>query len=263
MISKIRRVGVVLVGTMFLSLVVFAADVRGEAFSPPAAPEPPAGLRVSAEGLAFRFPPTLDAARFEGVGRVQLLVAINESGYTLEWVTLEATHIELARSVERTLPLVKFEADEPFPEEMILRLEIRFRSDGVVSSVSGFDHVAGQLDRLAGEEPALALKRVSARNLDSPLERIDTNEPYIVFSAEGVQYSGRARVEIFVDRFGRVAIPRVIEADNEGVAEAAFLSVSEWRFRPPTENGEPRVVRVVAPFVIQAPDEDATGSEDR
>ena len=55
---------------MFLSLVAFAADVRGEAFSPPAAPEPPpAGLRVSAEGLAFRFPPTLDAARFEGVGR--------------------------------------------------------------------------------------------------------------------------------------------------------------------------------------------------
>ena len=88
----------------------------------------------------------------------------------------------------------------------------------------------------------MALKRVSARNLDSPLERIDTNEPYIVFSAEGVQYTGAGGVfEIFVDRFGRVAIPRVIEADNEGVAEAAFLSVSEWRFRPPTEKrGTPR-----------------------
>ncbi|MCC5841720.1 MAG: energy transducer TonB [Opitutales bacterium] len=237
-----------------------APDARGDA-SP--APEPPAGLRVSAEGLPFRFPPTLDPARFEGVGRVELLVAINQSGHTVEWVTLEATHLALAVAVERTLPLVKFEADEPFPEEMILRLGIRFRSDGVVSAVSGFDHVAGHLDRLAGEESELALKRVSARNLDAPLERIDTNQPYIVFSEEGIQYTGRARVEIFVDRFGRVSLPRVIDSDNEGVAEAAFLSVSEWRFRPPTENGQPRVVRVVAPFVIQPPGEGDVGSENR
>lgn len=251
----------VLLGALVLLLAGLSAGVRGETFTPLEPPPPPAGLRLSADSLPFRFPPTMDAARFEGVGRVQLLVAINDRGHTLEWVVVEASHLAFARAVERTLPLVKFAADEPFPEEMIIRMEIRFRAEGVVSSVSGFDNVLAHFDRVGGEEPPPELRRAGARNLDRPLERIDTNQPYIVFSPEGVQYSGRARVEIFVDRFGQVALPRVIESDNIGVAEAAYLSVSEWRFNPPTENGQPRVVRVVVPFIIREADEGAPEGE--
>jgi TonB family protein len=64
--------------------------------------------------------------------------------------------------------------------------------------------------------------------------------------------TGQAEIEFVVDREGRVHFPRVVSASQEGFGWAAAIAVAQWRYEPPTRNGQSVDVRMVVPVLFDA-----------
>jgi TonB family protein len=65
--------------------------------------------------------------------------------------------------------------------------------------------------------------------------------------------AGEALVEFVIDRDGRVRVPRVISASQDGFGWAAATAVSQWVFERPTRGGQPADVRVRVPVSFKPP----------
>jgi TonB family protein len=59
---------------------------------------------------------------------------------------------------------------------------------------------------------------------------------------------GAAVIEFFLNEYGEPRLPRVLSATNPAFGYAAAHAVSQWRFEPPTVDGQPVVMRVAVPF---------------
>jgi len=89
---------------------------------------------------------------------------------------------------------------------------------------------------------------VSAGNLDRHPVPTTTREPVFPVSLPNAVVTGRAVVEILIDKEGRVCLPRVVSASDPAFGWAAVQAVTFWSFEPPTMKGQPVITRVRIPF---------------
>ena len=86
----------------------------------------------------------------------------------------------------------------------------------------------------------------SASELDQPLQTIVRTPASYPIRAKRLGIEGWVKVEFIVTRAGRVRDVKVVEAEPKGVFESSVTrSVSQYRFRPGTVDGNTVEVRVV------------------
>ena len=104
------------------------------------------------------------------------------------------------------------------------------------NSTAGLDPTARQiLAELRKPMPAIP----HADQLDKKPVAARQDQPVYPYSLQSDGVSGRAEIEIVVDRTGRVLFPRIISATNEDVGYAAAAAVARWRYQPGQKGGQP------------------------
>lgn len=78
-----------------------------------------------------------------------------------------------------------------------------------------------------------------ADQLDKKASPMRQDQPVYPYSLQSDGVSGRAEIEIVVDRTGRVLFPRVVSATNEDIGYAAAAAVARWRYQPGQKAGQP------------------------
>ena len=125
------------------------------------------------------------------------------------------------------------------------------------------------LPKFAFDKPAAALPGITARlprfpdvrtslsgfavgDGGTPLVRVSPIYP-IRAANRGIE--GWVEIEFTIDRDGGVILPRVVEAEPSAVFNrSALRAVSQWRYRPPMQDGRPvrrEGVRVVIEFRLK------------
>ena len=64
--------------------------------------------------------------------------------------------------------------------------------------------------------------------------------------------TGQAEIEFVVSSEGKVLFPRIVTATQEDFGWAAAIAVAQWRFQPPTRNGQKVDVRMSVPILFDA-----------
>jgi TonB family protein len=82
--------------------------------------------------------------------------------------------------------------------------------------------------------PAIA----AADTLDKKPAPTRQDPPVYPYSLQSDGISGRAEIEIVIDRTGRVLFPRVVSATNDDIGYAAAAAVARQRYQPPMKGGQ-------------------------
>jgi TonB family protein len=64
--------------------------------------------------------------------------------------------------------------------------------------------------------------------------------------------TGQAEIEFVVSVEGKVLFPRIVSATQEDFGWAAAAAVAQWRFQPPTKNGQKVDARISVPILFDA-----------
>ena len=86
------------------------------------------------------------------------------------------------------------------------------------------------------------------KDLDNSPRRIFAVNPVYPFQFKRDRIEGRVRVEITVDKLGRVVNAKVRDATHREFEQPAIDAVLKWKFEPGTKNGEPVMVRRIQPI---------------
>jgi TonB family protein len=78
-----------------------------------------------------------------------------------------------------------------------------------------------------------------ADTLDKVPVPVRQDQPVYPYSLQSDGISGRAEIEIIIDRTGRVLFPRVVSATNDDIGYAAVAAVARRRYQPPVKGGQP------------------------
>jgi len=96
----------------------------------------------------------------------------------------------------------------------------------------------------------------TAKGLDTRLEPICRVGPvYPKALREHGRPTGRADIDVVIDREGRARLPKIASATREEFGWAAATAAAQWVFKVPMRAGHPVDVRVRIPFEFSAPEE--------
>jgi TonB family protein len=213
-----------------------------------AAAEPPP-LKVI-QTTEANFPPVLLA---EGIvsGHVKAVVHVDAEGRLVDHLIIGYTHRALATELSAVLPGWKFEGPRNHGEPISLRtiIEFHFTATGTVLSLTSGNAQAA-ISRWIPDPLILVLCEAGA--LDRPLQALHTAPPFHPGRRlRPSQPQGTATIDFYVDADGRPRMPVVATASHEAFGAAATDAVAQWRFTPPTRDGNPVLVRVRQQFVFK------------
>jgi hypothetical protein len=201
------------------------------------------------------FPPGL-AARGVTQGSASFLLLVNRDGELADYLMLEASHLDVGKSVARALPEWKFRPTiiEGAAVNAISRITINLRSGGSVAMLSVSDDVQNVFPgrgKLVGEGQS-AYRVAAMEDLDYLPELVHVVPPPSpapgLIGAESVT----VMFGLFIDPKGRVRIP-VLQDAGGGLVDLSVLAATQeallqWRFTPPVIEGQPVMVRTQQPF---------------
>ncbi|MEO6995210.1 MAG: TonB family protein, partial [Lacunisphaera sp.] len=101
---------------------------------------------------------------------------------------------------------------------------------------------------LDSAENRLAFRVIRERELDHPLVPVATVSPAYATEAENAGARGKVQVYFYVDQKGDVRLPSVAVETNPYLSEIAVTALRQWRFAPPTRQGEPVLVAAIQEF---------------
>jgi TonB family protein len=129
------------------------------------------------------------------------------------------------------------------------RLSFGFEAHGVVVSQSILDHVEARLREALGSR---RIEKVATiRQLDQKLNATRTVSPRFPLQAGGQKLTGSVTLDFLIDESGRVRMPVLDRADHRELAEAAVAALMEWQFDPPTQRGQPVIVKAKQQFLFK------------
>lgn len=109
-----------------------------------------------------------------------------------------------------------------------------------------------ELFRTEGASPpqgVFSSRTYEAQEVDVPPYPVRRPLPPYPFEAKRRGIEGKVRVRVLVDKGGRVAEVRIVEARPKGVFEKAVVeTLKKWKFRPALMKGKPVDVWVVIPI---------------
>jgi TonB family protein len=131
----------------------------------------------------------------------------------------------------------------------LLDLAFEFRAHLKVMTTSASDPYHGRIASIVG--PRVTHLLCPARELDRP---VTTRQTVALPSAKALGAAGAAGgsvvVRFYVDQDGRPRMPVIVSATTPALAQAAVVTLSQWRFEPPTLAGRPVAVRAEEEFVF-------------
>jgi protein TonB len=84
--------------------------------------------------------------------------------------------------------------------------------------------------------------------LDQPLKILASTLPDFPDHLRTYRHAGVVRISFVVQPDGHVGNPKVLTAPSPAMAATAVRALLQWRFEPPTKNGEPVTVRLRQEF---------------
>ena len=173
---------------------------------------------------------------------------IRANGRVADAVTLTATNRVLGDSAREAVLAWRFDRDPTLgrgrdaePSKVLRRelIEFVFKRDGVVTSVSHYESSRSWFP--PDYKPVVQL--VQAAELDPPLARLEQPQSAAPTKLVGnLTVPGSVIVSYVVDETGAVRVPIAERGDNQTLIDAAVALVGDWRYAPPTQDGQPVVV---------------------
>jgi len=182
----------------------------------------------------------------------RILVRVGPDGNVEDWIPLKLPHRALILSLERCLSTTKFTPaitdGKAVPCDVRLDVPLRGAGGYGVMNQTIVDHIESMQASMGANPDSLILS--SADQLDTPLKLLERGNPYLAVDDEGNLLGGTVRIEFYIDTEGKPRMLRVLDQPNPIMANAAFETVSGFRFNPPKVNGDPTVVKVRIPVVL-------------
>jgi len=207
-------------------------------------------------GIEMTVEPQLPAVlRMEGIreGRVVFALSVSAEGRLTDSLLLAASHKQLVRPCLEALQEWRFQPArlDGQPVSVGLELEITISQTGAVISRTPIEMLNDFALRITGRP--FDYKICSAGQIDGPLVPIKQVNPAYDVQAARAGISGRVRVKFYVDEQGNVRLPTVSSETHPYLSAAAVEALSNWKFAPPTRNGEPVLVAAAQDFVFGNP----------
>ncbi len=165
-------------------------------------------------------------------GHAEVQFTIEYSGKAILASVVSASDPAFAKAL-----LADIEANEFLPPRVngqprLAQAQLRFSFNGT----AGLDSAARQvLAELRKPMPAIP----HADLLDKKPVPVRQEQPVYPYSLLSDGVSGKAEIEIVVDRTGRVLFPRILSAASEDLGYAAAAAVTRWRYQPGQKAGQP------------------------
>ncbi len=165
-------------------------------------------------------------------GHAEVEFTIEYSGKAILASVVNASDPAFAKAL-----IADVEANEFLPPRVngqprLAQAQLRYSFNGN----AGLDATAREiLAELRKPMPAIA----HADLLDKKPVASRQEQPVYPYSLLSDGVSGKAEIEIVVDRTGRVLFPRVLSATNEDIGYAAAAAVTRWRYQPGQKAGQP------------------------
>jgi TonB family protein len=194
------------------------------------------------------FPPNLLRAGLTE-GMAHLAINTDPAGKLVEWLVVSYTQREFADSAVAALKQWKFEPAQLQGEPVGTTIELifHFEAKGVVVSTSTVsDVIEAHILRLMGTR--YIYQPCSLRELDRIPTPIVTVAPQYSKELADHGVKGKVTVEFYIDETGTVRVPAVSVKDNGVLTALAVASLRQWRFEPPTCNGNPVLVKASQVF---------------
>ncbi len=194
------------------------------------------------------------ALKLEGYdeGYATFAIYINQFGELKDYLLLEASHIEFARSVERVIPEWKYSVPLVDGEVAAIASKIRVnfkRGSGIVYETIGYQSLRSNL--LNNPPNSDTYRIYTLDELDSiPIPNHIQKPNFHVDMLEEREIVN-AVFEFYIDKEGNVRIPTLREADDridERLLIIAQEALLQWKFNPPVRNGRPVVAKAAQPF---------------
>jgi TonB family protein len=197
------------------------------------------------QGVEFRqyrapeLPPQMRATGDSGYSVIAVTVA--PDGRVTDAVGIEASDQAFIDAVLAVVPEWLFvPVADPPTEPRREVLHYRFRLSGVVNVLSHREGAEAAFPDSADNVAHIRTMRWS--DLDPPPERLPPQPD----DAPPPRIRGMAEINFIIDETGRVRVPAVVEASDWDAALIALEAVSDWRFEPPTHEGQPVLIEVRA-----------------
>ncbi len=236
--------------TMFLLMISVSPLVS---FASLSIADPECPIRVIAKPEP-QFPHQLRALGMV-TGHVVIAVNVDEDGFLVDWLVVEASHRDLEKSIEDVIPFWTFEPalENGEPVDVVQRLPVFF--DVSKDTRTGSSIVFNDLQRSFLESSVGS--RAISKTRDKPLRLVETSEldhspklfeqilrnlPEDVFlRCRGSE----ATFEFFIDAKGQARLPTVASIQGKIDPLALLLiqeSLRKWQFQPLGSPQEPVVV---------------------
>lgn len=184
---------------------------------------------------------------FEGWARVSL--AIDEEGKLIDALILGYSHEEFGQATLDALQQWEFTPAEIDGETVssVTQLNFNYNRDSSGASVLPVT-LMEYIDRRAVIRQPEENKLVRLDKLDGIPVPLHIVSP--AYSAKNAQdHSGeKVIVKFYIDEEGNVRLPTLHYADSPVIARQALAAVAQWRFQPPTYQGEPVITRASQEF---------------
>ena len=181
-------------------------------------------------------------------GSVVIAFTIRASGRVDDAVTLAATNQLLAASAREAVMEWRFDDDpvlgrgrDAKPNQVLRReiVELVFKRDGVVTSLSHFDSAKGWFP----PEQRPLMRLVQSDESDPPLARLPVPPSDAATAlARTLAAAGNIAVSYVIDETGKVRVPIVEWTDDVALNALALAVVNGWRYEPPRDADEPVLV---------------------
>jgi hypothetical protein len=204
-------------------------------------------LRI-VQTVPANFPVALATAGI-GEGEVRVVLNVDAGGKLVDYLVTAYTRREFAEELVAHLRDWNYEPARHRGEPVASRVEIAFgfQARGMVLSLSPHDTASVSTNRLI--RPTLTSLVCRASELDEPVRVLHVVEP----QHPGRQVSPppsdpRVVIDFYIDMEGTPRMPVVLRAPHERYASAAASALLQWRFNPPTRQGQPMIVRATQQF---------------
>ncbi|HEY3515575.1 MAG TPA: energy transducer TonB [Gammaproteobacteria bacterium] len=206
----------------------------------------PAGTQPRSLGLISYEEPVVSKLDIDASAVVAFTIRAN--GRVADAVTLTATNRVLGDSAREAVLAWRFERDPTLgsgrdaePSKVLRRelIEFVFKRDGTVTSVSHYDSAKSWFPH----DYTPVVRLVQAAALEPPLARLE--QPPSAATTDLIRNrtsGGSVLVSYVVDETGAVRVPIAERGDNQTLIDAAVALVGDWRYAPPTQDGQPVVV---------------------
>ena len=189
----------------------------------------------------------------EGIvdGEVRAVLQVDAAGKLLDCLVTAYTRREFADELEAVVRDWNYQPARDRGEPVGSRVEVTFafHGRGMVLSLTPQESFTVNANRL--RPPGVMSLRCRLSDLDSSVRTLHVVEPR--HPGRPVTPSTSAPtvvVDFYIDTEGRPRMPVVVSAAHEVYAIAAIDALAQWRFAPPTRQGQPAIIRATQQFTF-------------